>query len=74
MGMTHNRRRTTGYLTVLQEDVEQDDADLVGDTDAGVQENRYNKPHGILDLLSLGIRGHCQVLKGTEDGRDQSST
>ena len=27
----------TGYLTIFKEDVEQDDADLVRDTDVGVQ-------------------------------------
>ena len=51
------------FLTVLEENVEQDDADLVICADVGVQQDGNNGPHGVFDLLSLGICAHSQILE-----------
>lgn len=51
-------------LTILQEDVEQDDADLVIGADVAIQQDGDNGPHGVLDLLSFSIGAHGQVLQG----------
>ena len=50
-------------LTVLEEDVEQDDADLVVRGDVSVQQDGDDGPHGVLDLLPLGVGAHGQVLQ-----------
>lgn len=50
-------------LAVLQEDVEQDDADLVVCADVGVQQDGDDGPHRVLDLLPLGVGAHSQILK-----------
>lgn len=49
-------------VTVLEEDVEKDDTDLVVCADVGVQQNGYNGPHRVLDLLSFSVSAHGQVL------------
>lgn len=50
-------------LTVLKENVKQDDADLVICADIGIQQYGHNGPHGIFDLLSLSICAHSQILQ-----------
>lgn len=50
-------------LTVLEEDVEQDDADLVICADVGIQQDGHDGPHGVFDLLSLSICAHSQILE-----------
>lgn len=50
-------------LTVLKENVKQDDAYLVICADIGIQQYGHNGPHGIFDLLSLSICAHSQILQ-----------
>lgn len=66
-------KRRSGYgehLTILEENVEKDDADLVRHCDIGIQQDGNNQPHGILDLLPLGVDAHSQILG---EGRKNSS-
>lgn len=51
--------------TVLQEDVEEDDADFVVSADVRIQKDGDNGSHGVLDFLPLGICAHRQVLEKT---------
>ena len=50
-------------LTILEENVEQDDADLVICADVGVQQDGNDGPHGVFDLLSLSVCAHGQILE-----------
>lgn len=50
-------------LTILEENVEQDDADLVICADVGVQQDWHDGPHGVFDLLSLSVCAHSQILE-----------
>lgn len=45
-----------GELTILEEDVEEDDADLVHDGDVTVQKDGDDESHGVFDLLPLCVR------------------
>lgn len=49
-------------LTILEENVKKNDAYLVVGTDVGIQQNGYDGPHGIFNLLSLCICSHGQIL------------
>lgn len=60
-----------GPLTILKEDVEQDDADLVVGADVGIQQDWHNGTHGVLDLLALSVSAHGKVLEGNREGRDR---
>lgn len=42
-------------LTILEEDVEENDADLVKDGHGGVQQDGHDGSHWIFDLLSFSI-------------------
>ena len=53
-------------LTVLQEDVKEDDADLVVRGDIGIQQDGHDGPHGVLDLLPLSVCTHGQVLRARD--------
>lgn len=53
----------SGIPTVLQEDVEKDDADFVVSADVRVQQNGDDGSHGVLDLLPFSIGAHGQVLQ-----------
>lgn len=55
-------------LTILKENVEQDNANLVIRADIGIQQDGDDGPHGVLDLLSLGVRAHSQILRQTTVG------
>ena len=59
---TNHNSTSVLNLTSLVDDVEQDDADLVVRSDVLVQQNGHNVAHVILDLLSIGICPHGQVL------------
>ena len=52
------------FLTysILAQDIQQDDPDLVVDGDILVQKDGNDVLHVILDLLPLGISAHGQVL------------
>lgn len=49
-------------LTILEENIEQDDADLVVGADVGVKQDRHDGPHGVLNFLAFCICSHGQVL------------
>ena len=51
--------------TILQKDVEKDDADFVVSADIRIQQNGDDGSHGVLDLLPFSIRAHGQVLQKT---------
>lgn len=57
-----------GGLTILEEDVEQDDADFVVGADVAIQQNGHDGSHGVLDLLTLGIGAHGQILEHPKGG------
>lgn len=61
------------HLTVLEENVEKDDADLVRHCDVGVQQDGNNQPHWILDLFPLSIYAHSQVLGRGRKNRGQET-
>lgn len=50
-------------LTILEENVQQDDADFVICADISIQQDGHNGPHGVFDLFSLGVCAHCQILR-----------
>lgn len=52
-------------LTILEENVEQDDADFVIRADISIQQDGHNGPHGVFDLFSLGVCAHSQILRQT---------
>lgn len=52
-------------LTIFEENVEQDDADLVICADIGIQQDGYNSPHWVFDLFSLSVCAHSQILRQT---------
>lgn len=56
------RSEYSEHLTILEEDVEEDDADLVRHCDIGIQQDGNDQPHWILDLLPLSIDAHGQIL------------
>lgn len=51
-------------LTVLQENVEQDDADLVVGADVGIQQDWHDGPHGVFNLFTLCVCSHSEILPG----------
>lgn len=61
-----HRSEHSEHLTILEEDVEKDDADLVRHCDIGIQQDGNNQPHWILDLFPLSIDAHSQILGGGE--------
>ena len=48
--------------SLLGQDVEEDDSDLVVDGDVGGKKNWDNVPHLILDLLAVSVCPHGEVL------------
>lgn len=51
-----------GSPTVLQENVEEDNADLVVGADVGVQQDRHDGPHGVFNLFALCVGSHSEIL------------
>lgn len=51
-----------GSRTILEENVEQDDADLVVGADVGVQQDWHDGPHGVFNLFALRICSHSEIL------------
>lgn len=51
-------------LTILQENVEQDDADLVIGGDVGIQQDWHDGPHGVFNLFPLCVCSHSEILPG----------
>ena len=48
--------------TILAEDVKQNDSDFVVVGDGCIQKDGHDVPHWVLDLLTLGIGAHGQIL------------
>lgn len=60
---TSGRQAERRPLTILEEDVEQDDADLVICADVCVEQDGHDGPHGVFDLLSFSVCAHRQILQ-----------
>lgn len=50
--------------TVLQENVEEYDADLVVGGDVGIQQDWHDGPHGVFNLFALCVCSHSEILPG----------
>lgn len=55
---------------VLGQDVQKNDADLVKVGHLGVQKDRHDVAHVVLDLLALGVHAHRQVLEIRQSKRE----